>query len=755
MTITPLSKPRRSFLTLSLRPVTYTSHFLAVILCVCSWMSVPAAASEVAGGIGRFGEITTWLILKTPEAIWRLEVDPFASMGGEAKYAAMSDAKWLPYCGKALEIPGANPGETIRIGDGVWEATAMVPPDMPGIYNEYPRLVVPNGYRFAYCQLDSPKDSHANLLMGLSGNKCKLYFNGKDLGTFDGAFGWEAARELPVELKQGVNHLVVRFTNGANFACRLVGENAEPLRDVKLRIAGPSPLSLRVVESPPLPDNQKLMLRAKEIPPLAPSEHPEFLGAKLARTMSLLESGRFTHRPVRIVFDGQSIESEWTTLLIQHLREKYPETTIISENRAIGGWFVWRMQKLLKHDVLPWQPDLVLFSAYQGTAEVWERFLSEIRSETTADIIIRTHHIGGNFTPEEPRENAETIMTRRLAQQYDVELVEVSNEWRDYLDANKMGPKELLRDGIHLNAKGETLMGLLYARHFKYSAASPQGWANTVRRFDVGRFIEDNKTDEIVLEGAGWTRTDRGYAQSVSPKDMLKLKFNGTRVDLILPLRHAGTAILIDGKKPSEWNLFHGTRPQSRTLEKLEIDPKPNLPMTYHTGKAMQEETWVLAVTHGNVDADKNKANQRVRFKLTGSKTGFDGEGHNDKKFVSNSGRITILPTDWETAVNPVGEKDPQPDMQPFAKPAQMVWYIFPNGLDAIAASNGWTKDTDYYSGMPYDYVTVADGLPCGVHELSLSPLLDEKRPDLPFVITGIEIHRPPMARDTSETTKP
>ncbi len=718
-------------------------------------MAGAVGAAEVTAGIGRFGEISTWLILKTPEAIWRLEMDPFAPMGGEAKYAAMSDPKLLPYHGKALEIPGAKPGETMRIGDSVWEAAAMVPPEMPGIWNEYPRLVVPDGYRFAYCQLDSPKDRHANLLMGLSGNQCKLYFNGKDLGTYKGAFGWEAARELPVELKQGVNHLVVRFTNGANFACRLVGENAEPLRDVKVRIAGPTPLPLRQVTPTLLPDNQKLTSRAKEIPPLAPPEHPEFLGAKLARTMALLASGRYTHRPVRILFDGQSIESEWTGLLIQRLRERYPETTIIAENRAIGGWFAWRMQKLLKHDILRAQPDLVLFSAYQGTAEVWERFLSEIRSETTADIIIRTQHIDGHFKPETPREGAESIMLRRMAQTYDAELVEVTNEWRDFLDANKIGNKDLLRDNIHLNAKGETLMALLYERHFTHNPAGQQGWADSVRRFDVGRFLEDNKTDEIVLEGDGWTRTDRGYATTNSPKDNLKLKFNGTRVEVILPPKHAGAAILIDGKKPSEWNLFHGTRPVGRTNEKIEIDPQPNIPMTYHIGKAMQEETWVLTVTHGNADADPKKANQRVRFKLTGSKTGPDGEGQSERKFVSNSGRITILPTDWTTALNPVGEKDPQSNMQPFAKPVQIVWHIFPDGLDTIAAKNVWIKDADYYSGMPYDYVTVADGLPCGVHELTLLPLSDEKNTNLPFVISGVEAHRPPLARDTSETTKP
>ena len=37
----------------------------------------------------------------------------------------------------------------------------------------------------------------------------------------------------------------------------------------------------------------------------------------------------------------------------------------------------------------------------------------------------------------------------------------------------------------------------------------------------------------------------------------------------------------------------------------------------------------------------------------------------------------------------------------------------------------GWVQDTDYYSGWPYDYVTVADGLPGGIHELTVTPVPD------------------------------
>jgi len=587
-----------------------------------------------------------------------------------------------------------------------------------------------------------------NLLTGISRGQCRIYFNGKEVGTFSGGHGWEFARELPIELKEGGNHLFVRFAGETNFACRLVGENAEPLREVKVVVQAPNAAALKTPPPAPIPEDRKLVHRAKAIPAPAPPEHPELLGAKLGRTMALLESGKFTHRPVRIVFSGQSIETEWTRLLIDRLRERYPGTTIIAENRAIGGWFVWRMQKLLKHDILRWQPDLVLFSAYQGTAEVWERFLAELRAETTADIVIRTHHVGGREDVAGARDTAECVLMRRLAAKYDVELIEVRREWLQYLKANSMVPMDLLRDGIHLNANGETLMALLYERHFTPTAAGRRGWANTVRRFDVGRFLEDNKRDEIVLEGSGWS--GGRVAKSNAADDRLRLRFRGTRVDLVMPPTHGRAHVQIDGKTPSDWNLFRGTRPQPRTVD----SGAPNIPMTYHLGNNVQEETWVLTLTAGNVDEEPKKANQRVRFTLTGSKTGLDGEGWNDRKFVSDSGRIEILPADWGTQQAPRDPAEAPPDMKPFEKPPQIVWHILPTGLDVVPYGPGWAEAIDYYSGQPYHYVTVADGLPYGVHELTLIPIPDSN-PHQAFTIVGVDVHLPPLARDISEWTEP
>ena len=86
-----------------------------------------AEAAEITSELGRFGEVAMWLIIRTPET--RLEADPFEALGGEVQFAAMSDPKLVPHGGRPLEIPGTKPGETLRIGEGVWEGVRMTLPD--------------------------------------------------------------------------------------------------------------------------------------------------------------------------------------------------------------------------------------------------------------------------------------------------------------------------------------------------------------------------------------------------------------------------------------------------------------------------------------------------------------------------------------------------------------------------------------------------------------------------------------------------
>ena len=175
--------------------------------------------------------------------------------------------------------------------------------------------------------------------------------------------------------------------------------------------------------------------------------------------MSLLESGAVTHRPVKIVFYGQSIEFGWIDMVAARLRERYPNTPIIVENHALGGWGVYLLVRAMRHDIVRVQPDLIFFHAYGGSTDEWERSFQTLRKETCADIITRTSHIAQyNANTMDTVVDDETRMMAMLTQKYNVELVNVRAEWIDFLKDNQIAAKDLLADPIHLNHKGCALM---------------------------------------------------------------------------------------------------------------------------------------------------------------------------------------------------------------------------------------------------------------------------------------------------------
>ncbi len=61
----------------------------------------------------------------------------------------------------------------------------------------------------------------------------------------------------------------------------------------------------------------------------------------------------------------------------------------------------------------------------------------------------------------------------------------------------------------------------------------------------------------MTLSGSGWQNVYFGASAS-GAGNSLKMKFTGNRVDLVL-LENSGIAkVFIDGKAPSQLNLFHG-----------------------------------------------------------------------------------------------------------------------------------------------------------------------------------------------------
>jgi hypothetical protein len=246
---------------------------------------------------------------------------------------------------------------------------------------------------------------------------------------------------------------------------------------------------------------------------------------------------------------------------------------------------------------------------------------------------------------------------------------------------------------------------------------------NNVRYYSVLRPIDERRFDEITLEGKGWQRVHQG-AQAQTPGNQLKLKFKGTRVDLVLLADSGAAAVLIDGKAPSKLNLFHGLRP----LQAVGSMVPPAYIVQYFTGPDMQVETWEM------IFKDISPDGKKFSFSLRGSVTGEDGEGSNTKEFVSKSGRITIAPRDWLL----VGHYPPEDIAQ---RPApKAIWRVVADYRDQVKCGpvpKDWPQNQDYFQ-----YVTVADGLAPGEHELTLIP--DGKSGG--FSIHAVEAFNPPMA---------
>jgi hypothetical protein len=199
------------------------------------------------------------------------------------------------------------------------------------------------------------------------------------------------------------------------------------------------------------------------------------------------------------------------------------------------------------------------------------------------------------------------------------------------------------------------------------------------------------------------------------------LKFTGSRVDLVLLPDTGAAKVLIDGKSPAAFNLFHGLRPLPKHRQG---PPMPAVAMRYHTGQNMVAETFELTF--------KDITPGKFRFSVRGSVTGDDGEGNNNELFISKSGRIAISPFDWR--FDTFDYKLP-----PSGEAPVMVMQIVGDFLDEVRCR----PDDSVHAkeDIQYQYVTVADGLPPGEHELTLIPSANY------FSIQAVEVFNPPLAR--------
>ena len=443
--------------------------------------------------------------------------------------------------------------------------------------------------------------------------------------------------------------------------------------------------------------------------PVPPGKNETLFGARISRTMTLLATSRGSYRvPVRILFYGQSITSPWWTNIVeQELRYRYPHANLVVENRAIGGFGAQMLIRTAAHDVYPMYPDLVIYQVYGGGHDgTLEAFIANVRRYTTAEIMLLTHHVR-NPVYDGSDEGSSTDW-RHLAQKYNCELVEVREEWRQYMEANDLPRNNLVGgDLIHLNGQGLALMASLVLRHFRYNTLFPSGWAGTVRTYEARRPMEELTDDEIVYPNEPWDIEIR-CPVGTSPDNPLKLTFEGNRVDVIKGMaksKKLGTAtILIDGVPPSEHSgCYSITRPST-----LDGFWWPALLRIGHKERLVPEK-WTLRLTEvENIEADKKKnpyARDHFEFSytVTGSKTGPDGFGTHQEVFVSDSGRAVIDPRDFRFESARQWRKTwPR-------KGFEIKWEVRPHFIDVFDASKHRT-------------VTVAQGLTNREHTLEIIP---------------------------------
>ncbi len=721
------------------------------------WMIVTGGARlgaepVIEEPLGPSGEPLQWLILGDI---------PIPDASNKEKWSDILERDLLAPAGGELAIKPVG-GQEVKLPEGsfTWKVCAARAPVMenarrPG-WRDYYRLplfvdskgsTIENATAYLYGRLVVPTAVNASFLIGTD-DGTKIILNGQVIHRFARQrSALNDTEEVVLPLRAGSNELLIRIDNyvgTGGFVGRLLAANGTIIEGLKVQL--PATAQSPKLELPPREAPKKWAELIAEIPPLAPLPHEELLGSRLTRTMALLQDSARTRRPVRIVFLGQSItDQEWTVLLVDALRERYPGAIVEMENHSLGGWFVWRLMRAMYHGTLQSRPDLVVFHAYQGSYDDWERVLSAVKRETSAEIMIRTAHwSGGDWesiekNPKYPGSNSEETMLRQLAQKYDCELVECRREWceyglqhdmADYRSRLKQGIKSLVSDGIHLSRKGNVLMAQLYERHFRMNFNGRSWWADRVRWYEATRPLSDHIDTEIRLEGKGWKPQRvgdfRAYVESSSSDDVLKLKFTGTRADVVLAPGKGSARVRIDGKAPAAHNLYYGTLPKL----KISAMSRGGLPgfMRYFTGPAMLEEVWEMQFTRMSDDG-------KFKYRLVGSQTGFDGEGKSGSDFVSKSGRIRIYKEDFESKDWGATKDDEVPALE---KPIIMTWQIMPRFLGALRWKDSGATPPNVTA---YSYITVVDGLPYGEHELEIIPVGDG-----PVAIRGIEVHRPPLA---------
>ncbi|PZU11787.1 SGNH/GDSL hydrolase family protein [Sphingomonas sp.] len=368
-------------------------------------------------------------------------------------------------------------------------------------------------------------------------------------------------------------------------------------------------------------------------PSRAPTPPPP--AEALARSLGLIRTATSTEpHVVRLLFYGQSISTpKWTAQAVAHLTQTYPNVRFVVRNLAIGGFAAQTLKRTVERDVTAFYPDLIVFHVY-GDHRDYERIIRTIRATTPADLIVQTDHLSTDLGPlcdeglhlslasrpgckgrlwyraTDWESHMSWSVIPGLAAKYGFAVEPRRDEWIAYLGKTGLPAAALIADSPHPNARGWSVMALLFGRWFDRAVASWNG--------------------------------QRSTAVTDLPATSRTFDMTGNRIEIIAsgPLDGKVTAT-IDGKRPQD---LDGCWQTSRTTALPEVRPWPALRQVTIDPADHQADRFTLTLTH----FDPSQAH--FRFALTSAARGPDGAGSSDSDFVSPSGRVRISKEDWTLA---------------------------------------------------------------------------------------------------------
>lgn len=345
-------------------------------------------------------------------------------------------------------------------------------------------------------------------------------------------------------------------------------------------------------------------------------------GQHLALTMQKLEGGINPPRPFLI----WAIGSSYTNMLgsgefwQQEIPKRFPKAPPIEYRKMVGNSCPWQyLRGWARHLVEPDQPDLVITYTI-GNPEDLEKLIVELRSHTTADIIVPSIHWRERdqelWGKSENAVDQDVEAVRAVCKKYDVEFVESRRDWAAYLQANHLPIPALLKDAVHQSDYGAQMINGNILAHFRHPTA-------------------------FSYEPASREQTVRPQKQA---DGSYKVTFEGTRIDLIGKRVSTGGSlnVVIDGKpavQAQAWLTSYVQPDAKNAKEGKGANPRDQSPHGVTLGSNIIPQEWTLVMTSDGGD-----------YELSGNITGPDGKGNAFKPFTSNSGQIVIDPQVWRRA---------------------------------------------------------------------------------------------------------